>query len=186
MRKLLLLLIPFLLFADENYTGVGDTASISSVLVDGTKQYTTVFNMRGEDVWIAMLVDDTAESGFANDSTYYEWGIQLGSPCLDSGETEDTVWEDHIVIDTMVVDSFGVSNNATMGTDGAITRYISGIDTSSVSGYATQMRKPDITDVYAPLIRGWVNSLGDPSKDGNGLDIRFQFIQKAYVPTRRR
>lgn len=188
MRKLFLwLFIPFLLFAEENYTGVGDTASITSILVDGTKQYTTIFNMRGEDLWVLIFVNDTAEALFGNDSINFEWGIQLGFWCFDSARALDTLWGDHIVMDTIEQDSLGKSNNARMSPSGDVTYALRGVDSSNtVTGYCYQQRKIEIEDVWAPLFRGWVHSLGDPNADENALDIRFQFIQKAYNPVRRK
>lgn len=178
---LLLMLIPLFLYAGENYNGFKDTSSISGVLVDGTKKYTTAFDLSpGHDFWIIAMVNDTSEDGFASDSINFEWGIQVGNWCLDTGEAADTCWEAHTPVDTIAQDSLGVSNNYTFA-NGAITRTKGGVDTLSVGGYAYQMVKIDLDDIWGCFIRGWVNSLGDPSKDGYGLDIRFHFMQRRQL-----
>ena len=170
-----------------NWNGYTDTASISGTLTDGTKKYTSFFVIGDNmDLIAVCMVDDTAEAGFADDSVNYEWGIQTACVCLDSGETIDTCLDEEIVLDTMDAGAYGTANVQTMGTDESVTRTLGGHDTTNVDGYVYQVRRPEYRDIWNCLVRGWVNSIGDPSKDGAGLDIRFQFIQKQYNSVRRK
>lgn len=194
MKKLLLILVLFSLtyagWRDSvvlNRNGWSDTASISGILVDGTKKYTSIFNLGdGMDLLVICKVNDTAEAGFADDSVNFEWGIQTGCQCLDTGGTLDTCWDEHIVCDTMDAGAYGTANNQLMGTNRSLTRTLGGHDTTSLDGYVYQVRNPEFDDIWNCLVRGWVNSIGDPSKDGAGLDLQFQFIQKQYNFFRRK
>ena len=193
MKKALLVLILFVLSVSAgwkdstvlNWNGYLDTASIAGILVDGTKKYTSGFVLGdGEDLIVICKVSDTAETGFENDSVHFEWGIQTGDICLDTGATLDTCWSYTIVIDTMDAGAYGTYNNQTMGTDQTITYTLGGHDTTNLDGYVYQKAKPELSDIWDCIVRGWVNSLGDPSKDAAGLDIQFQFIQKQFTPIR--
>jgi hypothetical protein len=190
MKKALLVLLFFVLNVSAgwrdsvvlNWNGWLDTASITDTLIDGTKSYTRVFPLAdGSDVRVICLVDDTAEAGFADDSVNFEWGYQSGSLCLDSGETIDTCWDIPCVIDTCDAGNYSTLTVSTMSVTGEISRTLQTVDTLLIDGYAMQSRAPDIMNEWDMLIRFWVNSLGDPSKDGAALDIRFQFIQKQYL-----
>ena len=195
MKKTLFVLLVFVLstyagWRDSivlNWNGWLDTAAIAGILVDGTNKYTRVFSLAdGDDVRIVCMVDDTAETGFADDSVNFEWGYQTASICLDTGGTIDTCWDCPAVVDTMDAGSYGTVTDMTMSTAGAITRTLGDVDTSNLDGYVFQSRQPDIMAEWDMLIRFWVNSLGDPSKDGAGLDLQFQMIQKQYISTRRK
>lgn len=167
-----------------NWNGWLDTSSIGSVLVDGTVQYTRARSLTdGEDIRIICKVNDTAETGFASDSIYFEWGYQTGDKCLNGSDLLDTCWDDRIVIDTMNLDSLGTDNVGYTSADGSITRYYGGADTSNVTGFAIQSRW--IVPEWGTMFRIWVNSLGDPSKDAAGLDLYFDVKRRKYSHTQR-
>jgi len=168
----------------QNWNGYLDTAYIDGILVDRTKKYTKWFKLSDyRALRLLTKCNDTAETGFANDSVNFEYGFQTGNVTLNSSGLVDTCIDVPIAIDTMVADSFGVTNNGVYNvSDGSITRIGNSIDTSSVSGFA--VKSNIISFQWDCLVRFWVNSLGDPSKDDSGILLEFEVKREIYDPVR--
>jgi len=143
MRAILFLFILTLAVqgAIQNQSGYLDTAK-ANVRSDSL-YYSRGFDLSGlEDIRAILLVNDTSAAGFANDSVNIQWGYQTFSLVMNSSGKADTAYDQRIVLDTVVTASFGTvaTTIGSSGSDGSITRSTKLIDTSYVTGYATQSK----------------------------------------------
>lgn len=182
----------------QNWNGYRDTVSITDTLDSATVYYSSrSFKLTDyENIRINVKCDDTTAAGFANDSVNFVWGYQTGSATLDTSTSTtntspslDTIWDSRVTVDTMVADSFGVSNVKTYGTDGVITQTWGTADTSSVSGFATMSH--NISPEWDCVIRFWVMGIGNDGEGATqtstkGLKLYFELKNRVYKPTRRR
>jgi hypothetical protein len=156
----------------ENWNGFNDTASIvgwDSLEVRYSKAFTLT---RYEDIAVVVKVNDTSSAGFAGDSVSGVYGYQLGYPVLNSLGKRDTLWwpkDTGIILDTFdLTDSAGVAKGkGVSGADGSVTDYLGGIDTSEISGYATQASW--FIPKWAPAIRFFVYGLAGNRTVGNKI-----------------
>ena len=176
MRKLLTVLFSFaaLVAANENYNGWLDTCIVSDTLDSAEVKYTKAFNLsKYENCRLLVLADDSATAKLGADSINFHYGYQTGTRCLDSAGVLDTAWDDRVVLDTMVADSFGTSNISTGGADGSLTRvWNQSADTLSVAGYATQSRW--FVPEWDGLIRYWVEGLGTLQAEAKPIELILQ------------
>ena len=148
----------------ENWNGWLDTAMVADTIDSAEVKYTKAFSLTdGENLRVLFKVSDTTDAGFADDSVNLIFGYQTGSITLNSSGDRDTLWDDQMIIDTMLTDSFGVSTNGVVGADGSLTRYWGGVDTSDVSGYAcmTRWMVPEWNELIRYVITGGANCSGD-------------------------
>lgn len=168
-----------------NWNGYLDTTSISSALATGTIRYGSAFPLTdGENIRLICMVDDTAETGFADDSILFEWGIVVGNVVLNANNALDTSWKvvNPIVIDTMDVDSFGNVRYSYFGTDGSYTTRTKLIDTTTVTGFAVEdvLISPEWSGLFKPFAKG----LGGKQRLGKALKFRFAIIRRQYQQVR--
>jgi len=182
MKSLILIfLLSIFCMAQYDYSGWGDTVSIVESLDSATVRYTDWIPglNRYSEVWVIAACDDTANAGFASDEINYEFGFQVGTFTMDSNTVEyaqiDTSSEKVLItIDTMTVDSFGVSNHTGYIDDegNIVVNNRGAIDTSEVPGYATMYRyfeKPK-----GHLIRFWAIGLGG-AQSSDSVVCKFNF-----------
>jgi len=162
-----------------NHTGYGDTCAIHGFRADSLK-YSKAYSLTDyEALRVTVFVDDTSSAGFDSDSLLFAWGIQTGTPVLNSSGGRDTLWNPLcLVVDTLdLVDdaTIGLSYGL-VGTDGTYSDVLSLIDTLSVSGWAAQSRV--VTPRWDVYFRGWFQGL-----TGN---ITGSFAKLWFAPERRR
>lgn len=181
-KRLIFILLPLVVMAQENYNGLGDTAYILDTLQTDTLKYTKVFLLSAnENLRVIIKTDDTSTAGFASDSIAFDFGYQTGEVVYNSAGTRDTAWDDRMQIDSMVGDSFGVANVGTTDADAVLTRYYGGVDTSSVSGFAIKSRL--IVPEWGTLIRFWAK--GRPTnRKGKILLLCFDLKRRQYSNVR--
>lgn len=190
MKKLFLaLLVPFLLFASENYNGVNDTLRITDTLAADSIRYTATFNLSDclaafEKLRTVVLANDTSSAGCTSDSLHFIWGIQTGSMVLDSTFAAfDTAWDDTITVDTFNIDSISATNMAKIGTDGKVTwTRDQGVDTSYVTGFAYQSR--EYQPPWDELARYWAAGISG-QKSSRAIVLMFHNKYPIYKATRR-
>lgn len=195
MKKLLFFVLLFnrLIFASyaHNWTGLGDTLSITDTLDSLEVHYTEAYELSPyyEDLYVICKANDTGTASFNNDSLFFEWGYEVGYICLDSSGDEDTLWDDRITVDTMCADSFGTANVETQGTDGDFDQtLLNDVDTSDVSGFACQVRR--IQPPWGILIRFYASGLGNAGaagarqRDDQPLELWFDVKRRYFVPMR--
>jgi hypothetical protein len=178
------------LFAD-NWNNVLDTTSITDTLTVGTVYYTAFtpqatsykyFKDLGKKETFRLIakVRDIVQAGFSGDSVNFELGYQLGTMTMDtacSSAVLDTSWEEILfVLDTFVVDSFGVGPHYArhsyldvISMDEATSR---AVDTTDVAGFATMQIY--FTPQWNYLIRFWIKPLAGHAQ-GYANEIRFDF-----------
>ena len=180
-QLLTILFITFATFAtnNDNWNWLLDIGEIEDTLTNGVTGYTEAFNLsNGEDTRVLLMVDDTSSAGFASDSVNIVWGYQTGSMVINTSNVVDTLWDDHITIDTCVTDSFGVSVHGSVASDGSLTReWNQRSDTSSVTGYAVQSRW--FIPEWDMVIRFW--STGVTGNNGDSeLLLRIAYKQRLW------
>ena len=144
MIKLILCLSILVLTAQgaiQNQIGYLDTSKVK--VRSDSLYYSRGYDLSGmEDIRAILLVNDTSAAGFKSDSVNIMWGYQTFSVALNSSNVPDTVFDQKIILDTVVTASFG-NLPAAYGSaayDGSTTRSTKLIDTLSVTGYASQSK----------------------------------------------
>lgn len=166
-----------------NQNGCLDTSAINSTLDSATLYYSKTFKLSdGEDFRVVLLVDDTAESGFANDSVNFKFFYQTGSVVLNGSWVVDTAWDDLIFIDSMQAGSYGSATTGYIDSTGALTRSLGSIDTTNITGFAYMTRW--LLPEWDQLIRFGFESLGGLQKDGAPLEMYVVVKRRIFVQTR--
>ncbi len=164
-----------------NYTGWVDTTIIGDFSADSTKYTPWRPLSQYEDVRVLLVVDDSGEAGFADDSVYFAWHYQLGVIAVDSSGDTAIVPGDQVLIDSVNSAHFGVVNSGVTDSLGmpVITPSL-GVDTLGLSGYAT-MQRP-VKPFYAPFWRQKFVGVSGNNVSGH-LFLRYQESRRVYVPT---
>ena len=179
---MILLMAVFFVFGYENYNGWDVSYGISDTLGAGEYSYTAASRLsQYEDIRVIVKCDDTTTAGFASDSVAIEYGYQTGTVTLNSAGNKDTLWDDLIVIDTMLDSDFGTVGSGTVASSGVLTHTWGGADTLSVSGYATQSRW--FVPEWDFLIRFFVKGLAGNNADDN-LELYLEPKRRIYIPTK--
>ena len=188
MKKLLLAII-FLIgfsYGTDNVLNQNswlDTSAINATLDSATTYYSKTYKLSdGEDLRAILLVDDTAETGFADDSTNFMFGYQTGSIILNGNWALDTCWDDEIFIDTIQAGRYGTTTRGYIDSTGALTRSITSLDSTYVTGfvYKTIWLVPEWDIVF----RFWFESLGALQKDSAPLEMYTVVKRRIFVQTR--
>ena len=183
-KKLMMVLLVsvFFCFGYENYGGWDESYAISDTLGAGEIEYTAASRLsQYEDIRVIVKADDSTEAGFASDSVAIEYGYQTGTLTLNSSGEKDTLWDDLIVLDTMLSSDFGTVGSGLVASSGALTHTWGGADTLSVTGYATQSRW--FVPEWDFLIRFYVKGLAG-NLAGDNLDLYVEPKRRIYIPTR--
>lgn len=129
---------------------------------------------------LIMKVDDSTAAGFADDSTEFGWGYQLGFFVLDSAGNVDTLWPDAgwVSVDTVANSGLGATDGSAYSTaQGTATFTWSGAsgeaDTSLIPGYAVQFRRVQVP--FADVFRLYADGLTGNNADTLDLVIEAHF-----------
>lgn len=158
------LLLAALSMGQENWNGFNDTCRIDGW--NGTElAFSKAFNLtRYEDIAVVVKCNDTSQAGFAGDSLHARYGYQLGYVLKNASGLRDTIYwppDSGIILDTVDLtdtDSSWDHRTGFTGADGSVTDYLGQVDTSSVTGYATQVSW--FVPKWAVSIRFFVHGLG--------------------------
>jgi hypothetical protein len=168
-------------FANDNYTGYGDTSNVPGFKSNLTK-YSKWFRLSAYlNSRLDIMANDTSSAGFASDSVKFIWGIQTGHPVYNASGARDTVISKmKIVLDTFDVKSGWLPDTLIqVGTDYSFSQVQGLVDTVNVTGYAVQ------TSNFAPewdvWIRGFATGLSG-NKVGSYVKILFSLTRKEKNP----
>lgn len=179
---LMLLCIVAFSYGVENYSGFDQQSNITDTLGAGDVAYSSVYNLsKWEDIRLVVKCDDTTSAGFASDSVAVFYGYQTATVVLNSSGGRDTLYDDRIVLDTMLSSEFGTVADGSVAASGALTRTWGGADTLSVSGYACQSRW--FVPEWDYLIRFFVQGLAG-NKAGAALELSVEPKRRVFIPTR--
>lgn len=187
MRKvaILMVLAVFLVSGQVGNTiGWGLSDTITDLAADSTS-YSAAFELSvGEDIRLLLKMDDTTETGYANDSIEFRYAFQTGTVTTDTAGDKDTAWcEPLIRLDTITSSNLGVLGDTTAYVDstGTVHRNTGGIDTLSVNGWAvcTKWFEPE----WDELVRYWFEALTD--MDPEPIELILEVHRRDYVQTRR-
>lgn len=168
-----------------NYNGyLSDTSKITTFRADSLKYSRPFLLSQYENTRIRVLFNDTSAAGFATDSVKFYYFIQIGSPCLNASGKLDTAWNANpIIIDTVDMLTAGnfTTQYSSLLNDGTFTETMKVIDTSNVTGYATNSHTfPLLWDVFA---RVGVKGLTGNNKD-SFIKLRIDRIARVGIKTK--
>jgi len=166
----------------KNTNGWQDTVSIVDTLETDTIKYSAALVLTdGEDCRVLMKANATT-AGFNIDSLEFQWGYQTGLRTIDSSDSPDTIWDAHVILDTMLTDSIGKTYPyGITATTGATTMYWSARnDTSSVAGFACQSRW--FVPEWGELIRFWAKGMTEAGAANK--TVIFEMHRRIYSQVR--
>lgn len=140
-------------YGDLNWTGYGDTCTITAFRADSLKYSRARALSAYENLRIDVWAQDTSSAGYASDSISFTWGIQMGH-AYDSQAVRCTLW----VQPRVCADSFRLSSAikkdtfAVIDTNGSYYVFKNIVDTSK-SDYARQ--SCSLTPNWDVLFRTW-------------------------------
>ena len=164
-----------------NYEGYGDTNQISAFKADSLR-YSKVFPLsQWENLRVRICFNDTAATGYANDSANFYYFIQTGAPCLDAGGKLDTAWDPNVImvdtIDPATAGNWGKKYNQ-LYNDGTFTETMKTLDSAEVTGYATNSHALSMPwNVY---LRVGVKGLSH-NKIGKFIKVRVDVLRRDHV-----
>lgn len=179
---LVVVLFASFLFASENYNGFLDTVLVSDTLGAGDLFYSAAMNLsKDEDIRLLVKANDTAETGFADDSVAVYYGYQTGKATLGSDGERYTAWDGEMIIDTMLASEYGAVGSGTIAATGVLTRTWGGADTSNVSGFAYQSRW--FVPEWDHQIRFFVKGITG-NKQASALHLVLEIGRRLKIPTK--
>lgn len=140
-------------YGDLNWTGYGDTCTITAFRADSLKYSRARALSAYENLRIDVWAQDTSSAGYASDSISFTWGIQVGH-AYDSVGTRCTLW----LRPRMLADSFRLATAikkdtfTIVDTNGLFWVYKNVVDTSKTD-YARQ--SANLTPNWDVLFRTW-------------------------------
>lgn len=167
---------------DDNWSGYGDSAIISSFKADSLK-YSKQFKLSEyENLRATVFANDSDEAGFVNDSTRFVWGIQTGHWAFNTTKSSlpIMVWAPRMVVDTfdMLTTANTVEQFLIMLNDYTFTAPLKYIDTTTFTGYAIQDRA--IIPEWDAYFRFWFKGLAG-NNGTSFLDLYVQIAQRKSV-----
>lgn len=166
----------------NNWNGYQDSTNIIQFAADSLK-YSDVFNFTdwADEIVSIVKCDDTTTAGRGADSIQFFYGYQTGYFAHDSAGAYDTAWTDYVIIDTVDVDSFGVARYNSMTKNGVVTMAGGSVDTSSITGYASQVRA--FTPLWGMYIRFFFKGMAG-NNDNAYHDLKLDVRRRKYDPVR--
>ncbi|MBN1294374.1 MAG: hypothetical protein JXB48_21235 [Candidatus Latescibacteria bacterium] len=176
-RLVLIFAIVVSAICQYNYSGYKDTAGVIDFNADSSGFTKALELSQYENMRVSVMANDTSSSGYASDSIFFQWGIQLGDVVINSSGIRDTTWLEKILVDTFDIATSGnlvvpVKTPDSLGYCGQAKLFI---DTSNVTGYAVQNRA--VFPYWSPVFRFWYSGL-----TGN---ITGSYVRLIFAQTRR-
>jgi hypothetical protein len=168
MRKILvgimfIVAMCFPVMGADNATGWGEGSRITAICTTGVIAYSNVYPLSNfEDIRLLVKVNDSTAAGFGSDSISFEFGYRTGIETKNGSGARDTVWDDLILIDSLLKTQLGTLGSGTCSSDGGMTRTWTGADTLNVAGFAVMSRW--FVPEWDGLIRFWVRGLAANKK----------------------
>jgi hypothetical protein len=154
-----LILLAFAVFAFSqisNWKGYLDTTIIWCKDTTAIKYSKTYPLTECVAISLVTLANDTTAAGLSADSTSFIYGIQTGSPVINGSGSLDTAWGSLDTLDSLSAAKYGTvcgTGRYSVTTD-LVTEVWGLVDTSTVTGYAYQVR-PARPYNWSPLLRAW-------------------------------
>lgn len=185
MKKFLLsILFPLVIFAQTNNTnGWGDTCTVTTFKKDSTK-VSTVWNMSGfENMRCDVFAADTDAAGFSTDSIKFLFQVRTGHRVLNASNAVDTDWTNWGTLDTFDIASAGEAVATYDSTTGSMIQKWREIDTTSLTGYASQSipYSPDWDELIQLRAKGLTGN-----NVGSFLKLRFSLTRRIGANVRNR